>query len=257
MKVEAGGDGGGNAVPTFNSTKLSPEQLLAELEELLRTMPAGGNLAQNDMATMEWVGRTASIFNLLGSQLSMSFDLVKLELFSAFQDARLRSVPKLVALFHQARNTLILETRGPRSNAIVQGGVFDYFDEVRKIVETANHDLFFIDPYMEAEFVSRFLTTVPATVAVRLLCKDPKSLTALLPAVGLLSKQNGTSIAVRTVSTIHDRYVIVDGTACYQSGASFKDGAKNAPTLVTQIIDAFEQVCKMYEDLWSKATVHI
>lgn len=35
-----------------------------------------------------------------------------------------------------------------------------------------------------------------------------------------------------------DRYVFVDGKACYQSGASFKDGAKLTPTTLTQITDA-------------------
>ena len=49
--------------------------------------------------------------------------------------------------------------------------------------------------------------------------------------------------------------MIVDQAACYQSGASFKDGAKKAPTTLTQITDAFPVVLQIYEDLWSQAKV--
>ena len=53
----------------------------------------------------------------------------------------------------------------------------------------------------------------------------------------------------------HDRYVFVDNNGCYQSGASFKDGAKSAPTTLTQITDAFAAMMQTYEDIWSKAKV--
>lgn len=56
---------------------------------------------------------------------------------------------------------------------------------------------------------------------------------------------------------MHDRYVFVDRTACYQSGASFKDGAKKSPTTLTQITDAFAAVQQTYEALWAAGTVHI
>ena len=68
-------------------------------------------------------------------------------------------------------------------------------------------------------------------------------------------KQSGATVLVRTAPGFHDRYVIVDCGACYQSGASFKDGAKAAPTTLTQITDAFAAVQKTYEDLWRTGKV--
>ena len=46
---------------------------------------------------------------------------------------------------------------------------------------------------------------------------------------------------------------LVDGTSCFQSGASFKDGGRSAPTTITQITDAFAAVRQTYEDLWKNA----
>ena len=60
---------------------------------------------------------------------------------------------------------------------------------------------------------------------------------------------------VRSAPNFHDRYLIVDRTACYHSGASFKDGAKSAPTTLTRITDAFAAILATYEGLWAGAKV--
>jgi hypothetical protein len=72
--------------------------------------------------------------------------------------------------------------------------------------------------------------------------------------VELLQQQNGLAIEVRSAGGFHDRYVFVDRLSCYQSGASFKDGAKKAPTTLTQIVDAFDAMQATYQELWDKAT---
>jgi len=78
-------------------------------------------------------------------------------------------------------------------------------------------------------------------------------LATLLPAVDLFAKQSGLSIQVRSSTDIHDRYLFVDKSACFISGASFKDGAKNAPAVLTQISDAFSAMWTTYEALWNVA----
>jgi hypothetical protein len=80
-------------------------------------------------------------------------------------------------------------------------------------------------------------------------------LTTLIPAVEAFAKQTQQAIEVRSAPNFHDRYVFVDNGVCYQSGASFKDGAKTAPTTLTQITDAFAAVKKTYDDLWASAKV--
>jgi hypothetical protein len=97
------------------------------------------------------------------------------------------------------------------------------------------------------------LPHIAAGVSIRLLARVKVS--ALLPAVDAFSQQNGTKIEVRSAPGFHDRYLIVDGASCYQSGASFKDGAKSAPTTLTQITDAFPAMQKTYEDMWAQANV--
>ena len=161
----------------------------------------------------------------------------------------------MITLLHQARADLRMRTVGPLTIAVEKGRRFEYFDEIRKITESARKELFFVDPYLDAEFVSNYLSHSPKNVAVRLLARE--KLASLVPAARLFAQQEGISISVRSAQGFHDRYLIVDGSACYQSGASFKDGGKTAPTTLTEITDAFAAVQKTYEELWAQAKLEL
>lgn len=231
------------------------QALLGEVEDLIRTMPPVHELTHYSPHVLEWCGRARAVMNMVGLQVGVPFSTAVegLGLSSALiVDKAVRDVQTLL---HQARYTLRMETLGPISTAIGAGAVFDYYDEIRQIIETASSDLLFVDPYLDAEFVSRYLPHVKTGVPVRLLAQ--KGIAQLLPAVQAFTAQHGTSIAVRTSSGLHDRFLIVDGSACYQSGASFKDGAKKAPTTLTQITDAFSVVKRQYEDRWQAGQQHL
>src|SRR4051812_45590322 len=97
----------------------------------------------------------------------------------------------MMTLLHQARNDLIMQTTGPTNIAIPKGQAFNYFDEIRKNIELSISEVFFIDPYLDAEFVTRYLTHVRSEVEIRLLTNDKGWLTKLLSAVEPFSKQSG------------------------------------------------------------------
>ena len=79
-------------------------------------------------------------------------------------------------------------TLGRGSVVVAEGRVFEYFDELRKVIETARDDVFFIDPYLDADFVSRYLPYVAEGVSIRLL-GGPKKRATLLPAVDSFAQQ--------------------------------------------------------------------
>ena len=147
----------------------------------------------------------------------------------------------MVILLNHIRHKLRLTTVGSTNIAFVQGNTFEYFDELRKLLELAKSDVLFVDPYLNGEFVSRYLPSVRASVPVRLLTTKEK-IRELKAAAEMFSSQTRLYINIRTSSGLHDRYLFLDRTECCHSGASFKDGAKNAPTTVTQVIDVFDQV---------------
>jgi hypothetical protein len=232
---------------------MTKEQLLTEIEDLLRTMPPRATIRQETAENLAWFGRVSAVIE--------NWNLTKSPLLTHYLDHLHGLTPheasegfrKLMTLLHQARHDLRMQTLGPVNVAVPHGMVFDYFDEIRNIVELARQDLLFVDPYLDAEFVSRYLPHISAGVTTRLLARE--KLATLLPAVDAFARQAGMTIEVRSAPNFHDRYVFVDKAACYQSGASFKDGAKSAPTTLTEITDAFAAVIQTYEDMWKRAHV--
>ena len=252
---------------------MNDEHLLAEVENLLRTSPPPSAFKEreNDEA-LSWLGRTATVLkkwdfiqsDAVGRHIRALQDAPNESLASFPTETRNqmilahnildRSGPAyrgIRTLLFQAQHDLRMKM-GLLSVAIPGGQPFDYFDEIRKITEMARDDLLFVDPYMDANFVSQYLPQIKSEVTVRLLTS--RKLTSLLPAVQLLVEQSGQRVQVRSVpSGLHDRYVFLDRTKCYQSGASFKDGAKRSPTTLTQITDAFEAIFQVYQSMWDGA----
>ena len=237
---------------------LPPEQLLLELQDVIRSMPGPRDFGANPDMCIPWLGRASAAMSKWDSMRSLAHFEPEIRQYSNLQANRDRVnfVPfrqTLLLLLHQAENDLRLKTAGPLSIGVTTGRVFEYFDELRKLIESARTDLLFVDPYIDAEFVSRYLPLVPVGTNVRILTRE--RLAALKPSVVAFAAQTGCSIEVRTIAGFHDRYLFVDGQACYQSGASFKDGAKKAPTVLIQISDAFVSVQTTYEQLWLQAAV--
>lgn len=231
----------------------TPEQLLMEVEDLLRTMPDRDGFGANGSdAHFAWLGRAEAVvagWNPLqvvifrtDSQRANSRDAREVE----------RAMPVIITWLHRVRHDLRMKTTGPQAVAVGQGNVFDYFDEVRKIIEQAKVDIMFVDPYLDAEFVPRYLPHVAKDITIRLMARE--RMAVLLPAVDLFRQQSGMKIDVRSVSGFHDRLIFVDHDACYFSGASFSDGAKRTPTTLTNIEDARADMQAIYEEKWKSGT---
>lgn len=232
---------------------MSPEHLLGEVEDVIRTMPPVHTLHHGSSEILEWSGRASAVMNEVGIGIGTSFH----QAIDGLDRPPLAAgaVRDVQRILHQGRYSLRMKTLGPVNLAVGAGAVFDYFDEVRKVIETASSDLLFVDPYLDAEFVSRYLPHVKLGVPVRLL--TVKGISTLMPAATLFAQQTGLQISVRSSGEMHDRFVIVDGTSGFQSGASFNHGAKKAPTTLTQITDAFAVVRQQYEDRWIAGSVHL
>lgn len=226
-----------------------PIHLLIEVEDLIRSMPdrAGFGWGASD-DHMSWLGRAEAIVTSWDRLQAVPFQsLIKAAESNYIPDVE-TAVPAIIRWLHRVRHDLKMRTDGPTSVALHQGSVFDYFDEVRKIIQQAKIDIMFVDPYLEAEFVSRYLPHVASGVTIRLMARD--RMAQLLPAIELFRRQHGHEVMVRSVSGFHDRYIFIDGLTAYQSGASFADGARKTPTSLMQVTDAFPEIKRIYEGKW-------
>ena len=225
---------------------IAREALLTEVEDIIRTAP--DTVQMGNIENVDWLGRAAAVVDEWGK--GAQWAVIASNLGSPVEQFSRDAPRQVMALLHQARHDLRMRTVGPVSGAFERGRVFDYFDELRKVIDGAQEDLLFVDPYLDAEFASRYLPHVRQKVLVRLLTTG-RHVEALLSSVVLLQQQQGLNVNIRVGDGLHDRHLFVDRRACYHSGASFKDGAKRAPTTLHQITDVFAEVYAAYEIKWA------
>jgi hypothetical protein len=237
--------------PKAKGVRTDNARLLAEVDDLMCTMPERAIIRHETPEHLAWFGRAAALVEHWQPSKTPMFTLYYSEALGRDAQAAAVGLRKLITLLNQMRTDLLLRTRGPLSMVVDRGMVFDYFDELRKIIEPARQDVFFVDPYLDADFVSRYLPHVAGGANVRLLTRE--KLPTLMPAVRAFVQQSSAAVEVRSAAGFHDRYIFVDRSACYQSGASFKDGGRTAPTTLTQITDAFVAVLQTYEAVWASA----
>jgi len=233
---------------------LSPQDKLALVESIIRDAPDRGSAHVTTDENLEWHGRVLSLaeFCDLTTQHTLT-SASNRTLGSEF--FRAGGFAEMMVTLRRIRHSLLIQLGGPPNLAVTAGAVFEYFDAIRKVLAEAREDLLFVDPYLDAEFVSRYLAPLEHRPTVRLLTRE--RIASLLPAAEALTAQSGLQIHIRAAGGLHDRYVIVDRTSCFQSGASFKDGAKRAPTTLTQVVDLFPQLLATYEAAWNAGDVHL
>jgi hypothetical protein len=230
---------------------MTNEQLLAEVEDILRTVPPKSYFIDHKPDTLPWIGRAAAAIRRWNVVYTIPCDGAIRELGSlVYVVSGYNGVMKLL---YQAQADLRMEV-GQLSVVVPTGNVLDYFEGLRKMVETARVEVFFVDRYLDADFVPRYLPYVADGVNIRLLGR-PQKMATLLPSVDLFVEQYHRPVQVRASKEIHDRYLFVDQTTCYFSGASFRDGARHSPALLSQITDAFQAMWDTYDGLWQTGKV--
>ena len=230
------------------------ERLLSEVDEILRAAPTIDEFACDSGSDehLAWLGRAAAAIKRWNIARAVTASVALMDVPSERLDICRKTLATFKILLQQEKSDLRMEL-GHSSSVVVAGGcVFEYFDALRKVIETAKDEVFFVDPYLDVDFVSRYLPHVAAGVSIRLLSSSKKRAT-LLPAIESFEQQFGRPISLRVSDGLHDRYLFIDRIACHFSGASFKDGAKNSPVILAQITDGFQAMWDTYEQQWSGA----
>lgn len=236
---------------------VSETDLLAEIEEVIRLMPTLNRLGRGGETDLLWLARASAAmdeYHNVAVKADWSFAA------RAFESGRLAGDPqsRLFRILHQVRNSLRLRTVGPVNAAIGQGFVFDYLDTMRRFIESAKTEVFFVDRYLNGDFISTYLPFVSGEVSVRLLVRNEpptaRYVQQLIAMGEMFHRQHGTQIEVRSHSAHHERLLIVDASIAVLSGASFKDGPATAgATIIEQKGEALAGLMQAHENLWQDA----
>lgn len=97
---------------------------------------------------------------------------------------------------------------------IAKGEVYTAYRTISNIMSQAQKEILVIDPYVDEDLLDMFASLDPS-VKIRVLTEHLKG--NFKQALRKLQQQR-RGIEVRCSSQFHDRFIVVDGKACYQLG---------------------------------------
>lgn len=237
---------------------ISAEQCLAHLNDALRRYPE--NSYSPD--AMEWFAEVLGTVRAYNAIASMPFEIgisiiTKMNgISTTHTNSRAAACAEFRAKAQALAWELKLSTNSFTAAHIAAGQAHDYFEEVRGIIEIASKDILFCDPYLNADFIQRYGPFLKDGCELRLL-SSAQYAAQLAASCMVYRQQYKRTVLTRVVpdKALHDRHLVVDGARVWQSGASFKDGPKNAATSINEIIDTAVPLIRALEGSWNSATV--
>jgi len=236
----------------LSKSTLSDQDLFSQFEELLRTMPERATFRHHTPENIAWQGRALNLVKMWDPSEFISFSMAMGNLETPLAALSSAAINQVMRTVHHAHSSLQMKVAGPTAILVDQGKKFVFFNEVRKLIESAKLDLLFVDEHLDANFLETYAPYIPAGVKVRLLTRNyiPK----LIPAIKAFKQQAPLDVEVKKTDEIHGRYIFIDNTLCYTCDASFKDGTKYSPAALIQIADAFEEFYGKFQSTWLSAS---
>lgn len=133
---------------------------------------------------------------------------------------------------------------------IAKGEVYTAYRTISNIMSQAQKEILVIDPYIDEDLLDMFAGLDPS-VKIRVLMEHLKGNFTL--ALCKLQQQRG-GIEVRCSTQFHDRFIVVDGKACYQLGGSINHAGAKATVIGTKSDAIRDRVIAEGEKAWSSAT---
>ena len=238
---------------------LAPEALYVQLGRLVETMPDLGSVPRPLSTEIhQWLGRAYVLVLATGDQHdAASFKSTVQHLNGTV--GRNQAVQTITAILYRALATAELGAPAAAQGAFVPAGnAFDALAAFSKVLSTPTKDLLFIDPYMDEKVLLDFAPLAPEHITVRLLADQQYHKPSLRPAVHRWIAQYGQSrpIEARLVPAraLHDRLLIVDGTAAWVLTQSMNAFATRSPASIVRA-DAETATLKVaaYEAMWATA----
>ena len=110
----------------------------------------------------------------------------------------------------------------PREGIFVDGQIYDAYELVERLIKSAKKSILLIDNYVD-ESVLTMMSAKGNSVQVDIYTKDISK--ALTLAASKFNSQYG-SLVLHQITSVHDRFLILDDQTIYLIGASLKDAGK-------------------------------
>lgn len=230
---------------------MEPEVLLAQVRSLIERTPDFDQYTPTSHEHLVWLGQAHAFVSQWDRTEAMGIKVSSQLLHS--ETMREGSLDSIMGAVYRAMAALELVAPVAAQTTFAAGDVYDFFNELNKVISSAEASIFIVDPYLDPSVFDQYLSSRGADVTVKLLLN--KDADSIQPAAEKYIQQFGSVLEVRKSKAIHDRVIFIDGYVCWITGQSLKDAAKAKPTyLVALAPDVVPAKLQSYEEIWAAAT---
>jgi hypothetical protein len=221
----------------ISAMSLTPEALYYQLGSLVAEIP---DLATGPTTpeTNQWIERAAMLVEMAGGLA----DKIQLRVATDNLDGMLRARNAQIIMTIVQRALIKAERNAPpRSQGafIVANTTFDAFAAVRKVLTSAQAEVFLVDPHADAKVLTDLAVLAPDGVVVRLLADQANHKASLETATQRWMQKFGAArplfVRLATAGTVQDTLILVDGATAWALGQSFSKLAKRTHTTLVRM----------------------
>jgi len=233
------------------SDELTPGPLARQkLRQALEQMPDLASFNKSNPAHSQWIGRTLALIREVDKADALKFDLASQlignDVLKENNYAQMHSVLEMVIA------TLELQNPEQRQTVYGPGAQYDFYRDLKRIIEGAVKSVFIVDPYINTELFDLYVEKIRDGNDVRLLTNAFDSATATL--IKKYQAKTNIHFQAKRSQSIHDRVIIIDGAECWVLGQSIKDAATKKPTYIAPLpSDVVSLKQAHYETIWNAA----
>ncbi len=132
-----------------------------------------------------------------------------------------------------------------------KGLIHDAYIKIREIIESSQHKVIIIDPYVDRTLFELFKNLIGKQYNIKILTFNISN--DFEYEKNLFCNQHKEfNIEVRKTNDFHDRFIIIDDSIVYHLGASIKDAGKKA-FMINQIQDKsnITGILESVKDIWT------
>ena len=230
---------------------LERKMMLEKLKQTLVQMPDLASFNKSNPAHTQWIGRTLALIRQVNPNDAFKFELaagmVGIDIHKERNYTEMRFVLEMVIA------TLELQNPEETQKVYGPGAQYDFYRDLKRIIEGARKSVFIVDPYINTELFDLYVEKIKNGTNVRLLTSKFDSATEAV--IKKYEAKSSICFQAKRSPDIHDRVIIIDGTACWVLGQSIKDAAKKKPTYIAPLpSDVVTLKEAHYEKIWNAAT---
>ena len=239
-------------------TTIHKQILLAKLLHEYETAPDFGDQHISDYKSpqLQWITRVHAMVKRFDSFKGLEFDQVSNSMHNMHGwSAGVRKIFMEVSkVIEELKLDLELEGEDEVGKVYESNKTFDFFTDLKTLLESAVSEIFIVDPYFNGKAFKNLLSNIKPDVKIEILSKGPLA-DEVLPYAEKHCEQFSSVISIRKTKKTHDRVIFIDGSYGWIIGGSLNDGGKKPSYLLPLPPALAPEKHTIYKDIWSASTV--